>query len=57
MPYHFSEFIQHQTCPGVFIVRKKFEMSKIVEAIILVWNASEPEEWINVISPLPFPIS
>jgi len=55
MPHHFGEFIQRQTCPGVFIVRKRFEMSKVVEAIHLVWFASEPEEWINVISALPFP--
>jgi len=56
MPHHFGEFIQHQTCPGVFIVRKRFEMSKVVGAIVLVWSASEPKEWINVISALPFPI-
>lgn len=55
MPHHFGEFIQHQTYPGVFIVRKRFEMSKVIEAIHLVWFASEPEEWINVISALPFP--
>lgn len=57
MPYHFGKFIKHQPCPGVFIVRKRFEMSKVVGAIVLVWYASEPEEWINVISPLPFPIT
>lgn len=55
MPHHFGEFIQYQNCPGVFIVRKRFEMSKIVQAILLVWSASEPEEWVNIISALPFP--
>jgi hypothetical protein len=25
MPHHFGEFIQHQNCPGVFIVRKIFQ--------------------------------
>ncbi len=56
MPFYFGEFIQQQTSPGVFIIRKRFEMSKVVEAIILVWFASEPEEWSNNISELPFPI-
>ncbi len=55
MPYHFGEFIGRQTSHGVFIIRKRFEMSKVVEAIILVWFASEPEEWFNNISELPFP--
>lgn len=54
MPYHFGEFIQQQTSPGVFIIRKRFETSKIVEAIILIWSASEPEEWFDNISELPF---
>jgi hypothetical protein len=55
MPYHFGEFIEQQKSPGVFIVRKRFEMSKVVEAIILVWFASAPEDWFNNISELPFP--
>ncbi|MCY7375092.1 MAG: DUF5615 family PIN-like protein [Pyrinomonadaceae bacterium] len=55
MPFHFGEFIQQQNSPGVFIVRKRFEMPKVVEAIVLVWSASEAEEWINNISVLPFP--
>lgn len=56
MPYHFGDFIQHQISPGVFIIRKRFEMSKVVDDIILVWSASEPDEWTNIISQIPLPV-
>ena len=56
MPYHFGSFIQNQTSPGVFIIRQKFDMSNVVSDLILIWSASEPEEWVNVISQIPLPV-
>lgn len=53
MPYHFAEFIQTQTSPGVFILTKKFNFKQVIDDIVLIWATSEPEEWINNISDLP----
>ena len=53
MPYHFAEFIQTQTSSGVFILSKKFIFEQIIDDILLIWSASEAEEWINIISKLP----
>ena len=54
MPYHFAEFIQIQTSPGVFLLSQRFNFAKVVDDIVLIWAASEVEEWINNISKLPF---
>ena len=54
MPYHFAEFIRIQTSPGVFLLSQRFNFAKVVDNIVLIWAASEVEEWINNISKLPF---
>lgn len=53
MPKHFAEFIQHQNCSGVLIVSRKLEISSIIEEIILIWMASDAEEYINSIRQIP----
>jgi hypothetical protein len=53
MPKHFAAFIQNQACPGVLIVSKKLEISLAIEEIILIWLASEAEEYVDSIRQLP----
>ena len=53
IPHHFAEFITMQTSPGVLIVPQKLPVASVVEDLILIWAASEPEEWINRIRSLP----
>jgi hypothetical protein len=53
MPRHFAEFIAAQASAGVLIVPQKLPISQTVEELILVWVASEAEEWINRIYSLP----
>lgn len=53
MPTHFAEFIQNKECAGVLIVSKKLEISVAIEEIILIWAASEAEEYFNLIRQLP----
>jgi predicted nuclease of predicted toxin-antitoxin system len=55
MPHHFADFILNQTSPGVFIISQGARISRVIDDIILIWFASEPEEWSNTISDLPFP--
>lgn len=53
MPYHFAEFVQTQTSPGVFIVSQDEDVKEVADDILLVWFASEPEEWQNSYLTLP----
>jgi predicted nuclease of predicted toxin-antitoxin system len=53
MPAHFGEFIEARTSPGVLIVSQKANVLRIIEELILVWAASEAEEYVNSIRTLP----
>jgi hypothetical protein len=53
MPKHFAEFIATQESPGVIIVPQKLSVNAAVEDLILIWGASESEEWINRIKSIP----
>ena len=53
MPQHFAEFMQHRKSSGVLIVPQHLSYSTVVEELLLIWTASEAEEWINRIAYLP----
>ena len=53
MPIYFGEFITAHTSPGVLIIPQYVSVSSAVEELILIWSATEAEEWINRICYLP----
>ncbi len=53
MPNHFAAFIATRSSPGVLIVSKKLPIRRVVEDLLLVWVATEAEEWTNIIDSLP----
>jgi hypothetical protein len=53
MPTHFAEFIATQVSPGVFIVPRGMPLPVAVEWLLTIWEASEAEEWVNTIFPIP----
>ena len=53
MPRHFAEFITTQVSPGVIIIPRRMLLSIAVEWLMTIWAASEAEEWVNQILPLP----
>ena len=53
MPRHFADFILHHSSPGVFIIAQTVSVRMAIEALVLVWAASESEEWRNLIIELP----
>jgi len=53
MPIHFGEFVRTHKSPGVIIVSQNADVLRIIEEIILIWVASEAEEYINSIRTLP----
>src|SRR5262245_57536782 len=53
MPGHFADFILTQTSSGVLVIPQKLSVSRAVDDLILIWTATEAEEWINRIYGLP----
>ena len=54
MPGHFRDFIEtgHRS-PGVLMVPQGAPAGRVIESILLIWLASESEEWISRIVWLP----
>lgn len=53
MPGHFADFLCQQESPGVFIIQQSLAIGEAIEAIQMMWIASEAEEWRNLILYLP----
>ncbi len=53
MPDHFSDFVANQACPGMILVPKKVPIGVAIEDLLLIWQVSEAEEWINQMRRLP----
>ena len=53
MPRHLADFILHHSSPGVFIIAQTVSVRVAIEELLLVWAASESEEWRNLILELP----
>ena len=54
MPDAFARFVLTRESPGVLIVRRGFKLSDLAEDLVLIWSASESEEWVNRIIYIPF---
>jgi hypothetical protein len=52
MPIHFAKFIEKQECAGVLVVSKRKPVGRVIEEIVLIWGATEPEEYRNRILTL-----
>ena len=55
MPVHFTDFIATQNSPGVFLIPQSLPIKVAIEELALIWEASEAEEYANVITWLPRP--
>jgi uncharacterized protein DUF5615 len=53
MPRHFADFISGTRSPGVIVVPQGLAAREVVDALVLIWAATEPEDWTNRISFLP----
>jgi Domain of unknown function (DUF5615) len=53
MPYAFGEWTAAKGSPGVIIVSQKADILAVIEDLLLVWEVSEAEEWLNRICTLP----
>src|SRR5262249_41702269 len=53
MPRHFLTFIATATSAGALIVPQHLPVAAVVDDLMLIWYATEAEEWINQIPFLP----
>jgi hypothetical protein len=53
MPGHFAEFISNRTSTGVVIASQRLGIAVVVEELLLIWSASDADEWVNRITHLP----
>jgi hypothetical protein len=53
MPRHFADFIATEPSAGLLVVPQHLPLSAAVEDLLLIWSASDAEEWTNRICYLP----
>ena len=53
MPRHFGDFVSGNDCPGLILIPRSMPIAQAIEEILLIWQASEAEEWINLFRRLP----
>jgi hypothetical protein len=53
MPRHFAAFTATSTSAGVILISQQLPVPQAVEDLILIWEASEAEEWVNCLASLP----
>jgi predicted nuclease of predicted toxin-antitoxin system len=55
MPQHFGDFLlSGGHSPGVFLVSQRIPVAEVAEALVLIWGASNPSEWQDLILEIPF---
>lgn len=58
MPHHFGDFLQSRgSSPGLILVPQYMSIGQVIEELVLIWGASEAEEWKNRWRALPLPYS
>jgi hypothetical protein len=56
MPRHFGDFLEaNGQCAGVFLVKQRAPLADVIEALVLVWAASDADEWKNRVVEIPQP--
>lgn len=53
LPKHFRQFTQTRRSPGVLLVRQDLPVGDAIETLLLIWEASEPDEWVNRLCLIP----
>jgi hypothetical protein len=54
MPWHFAGFLQaHDSSPGVLLISQHLPVADAIEELVLIWSATDPDEWKNRILRVP----
>ena len=56
MPRHFGDFLEaNGQCAGVFLVKQTAPLADVIDALVLIWSASDADEWRNRVVEIPQP--
>jgi hypothetical protein len=53
MPKHFRQFTRRRRSPGALLVRQDLPVGEAIETLLLIWQASEADEWVNRLCLVP----
>ena len=53
MPKHFRQFTQGRRSPGVLLVGQDLPVGEAIKTLLLIWEASEADEWVNRLCLVP----
>ena len=53
MPAHFARFLNGRSSPGLIIVPQDLDIGLAIEDLLLVWAASDADEWRDKVGFLP----
>jgi hypothetical protein len=53
MPAHLAKFRQTSSSPGVIIVSQDVDIGAAIEDLLIIWAASDAEEWQNRLGFVP----
>ena|SRR5437763_1240269 len=53
MPAYFARFSASAQSPGVILLREAIPISTAIEELVLIWSASDAEEWIGRLVWIP----
>jgi hypothetical protein len=50
----FGKFAEHAHCPGVILVPQDLARKAVNDDLLLIWSASEAEDWTGIIARIPY---
>ncbi len=53
MPTRFARYVNEVHSPGVVLLREAVPIATAIEELVLIWSASEAEEWIDRLVWIP----
>jgi hypothetical protein len=53
MPTHFAQFLSTRSSPGLIIVDQELDIGRSIEELLLIWAATDIEEWQDQIGYVP----
>ena len=53
MPSHFVRFCETQSSPGLLIVAQDLDIGAAIDDLLLIWLATDAEEWVDKIGFAP----
>ena len=56
MPRHIGYLLEaHGHCAGVFLMKQRAALAAVIDALVLIWSASDGDEWKNRLVEIPQP--